>query len=706
MSNIRIALAGNPNCGKTTLFNKLTGARQRVANWPGVTVEKKEGSLIGQNEVLIQDLPGIYSLSPYSMEEIVTRDYLLKEKPEAIINIIDATNLERNLYLSTQLREAGIPVVIALNMIDLVQKNGDNIDISKLSKKLGCPIIKTSAIRGEGCQEVAEVAISLAKNKKAPEPLPCFSPLVEEALKNIGTIIKGRCEDSQLRWISVKIFERDEKVLDSIKISVTEKANIDAILNELENKFDNDTESIIANDRYNYISEIIKECVTRKNPNALTISDKIDRVVTNRWLALPIFALVMWGVYYLSIQTIGTIGTDWVNDVLFGEWVPGWIEALLVKLNTAAWLQSLILDGIVAGIGAILGFLPQMAVLFICLALLEDCGYMARIAFVMDRIFRKFGLSGKSFIPLLVANGCGIPGILAARTIENPKDHKMTILVTTFIPCSAKLPIIALIAGAFFPESSWVAPSAYFIGIAAVIISGIMLKKTKLFGGEPAPFVMELPAYHRPLIGSISLKTWERLFAFIKRAGTIIFASCVLIWFMSSYSWSLQSVDMSESILASIGNIAAPLFAPLGWGDWKTTVATVTGLLAKENLVGTLGILYGMEEVAEDGNEYWEQLRLSLTFMGGYSLLIFNLLCAPCFAAIGSIHREAGSAKWTLGIVAYQTILAYIFALIIYQFGSLIWIEGFKPGLGTIIAGIFLLGILFQLFRKPAWKTN
>lgn len=703
MSITRIALAGNPNCGKTTLFNRLTGARQHVANWPGVTIEKKEGSLISHKDILIQDLPGIYSLSPYSMEEVISKDYLLNEQPEAIIDVVDASNLERNLYLTTQLCETGIPVVIALNMMDLVQKQGTKIDTKKLASRLGCEIVETSALRGTGCEALSARALALSKGTIHTKATPCFQGKIQITLDKIAKIIQSKANEKQLNWITVKVFERDEKVCEKLALTTAEKNEVESIIASLETELDDDSESIIANARYEYISQIIKECVVKKNANALTTSDKIDRIVTNRWLALPIFALVMWGVYYLSIQTIGIIGTDWVNDVLFGEWIPNALGGLLEKINCAAWLQSLILDGIVTGVGAVLGYLPQMAVLFICLALLEDSGYMARVAFVMDRIFHKFGLSGKSFIPLLVSSGCGIPGIMASRTIENDKDHKMTVLVTTFIPCQAKLPIIALIAGAFFPESSWIAPSAFFLGIAAVIITGIILKKTKIFGGEVAPFVMELPAYHIPGTKGVGIKSWERLMAFVKKAGTIILLSCALIWFLSSYSWTLHSVDMNDSMLASIGSLFAPLFTPLGWGDWKSTVASITGLVAKENLVGTFGILYGIEEVAEDGAEYWDQLRLALTQIGALSLMIFNLLCAPCVPAIGAMYRETGSGKWTLGFVAYQCIFAYIIALITYQLGGLLCHE--VPLNFWQIVAVGLVGlIVYLLIRKPSWQ--
>ncbi|MDF2674632.1 MAG: feoB, partial [Clostridiales bacterium] len=632
---IKIALAGNPNSGKTTMFNSLTGSSQYVGNWPGVTVEKKEGKLKGHKDVKIIDLPGIYSLSPYTLEEVVSRNYLINEKPDAIINIIDSTNIERNLYLTTQLTEMGIPVVIALNMMDIIHKNGDKIDIKKLSKGLGCEIIEASALKGEGCIEAAEKALELEKNNSKPLPKHTFSKNIESALLEIEGIIRTEVNSNNLHWLAIKVFERDEKVIEQINLSGEIWEKVEGVITDCENQMDDDSESIITNERYNYIGEIVKECVHRSNNTKVTTSDKIDMIVTNRFLALPIFAVVMFLVYYVSVSSVGTLATDWVNDVLFGQIIPPAVEGFLVSVGSAAWLTSLIVDGIIGGVGAVLGFLPQMLVLFFFLAILEDCGYMARIAFIMDRIFRKFGLSGKSFIPILIGTGCGVPGIMASRTIENDRDRKMTIITTTFIPCSAKLPIIALVAGALFPGSILVAPSAYFVGIAAIIFSGIILKKTKSFSGDPAPFVMELPPYHVPGAKGVLIHMWDRGKSFIKKAGTIIFLASGIVWFLSSFSWSMKMVDASDSILAALGGVIAPLFKPLGWGNWKAAVATITGLVAKENVVGTFGILYGFEEVAENGTEIWASLRASFTQLSAYSFLIFNLLCAPCFAAIG-----------------------------------------------------------------------
>lgn len=694
---IKIAFAGNPNSGKTTMFNGLTGSSQYVGNWPGVTVEKKEGRLKGQKDVEIIDLPGIYSLSPYTLEEVVTRNYLITEKPDVIINIIDSTNIERNLYLTTQLLEIGIPMVLALNMTDVLKKNGDTIDVHKLSKYIGCDIIETSALKGEGCKEAAQKAVELAKKNKKVTPPQMFSEEVEKVLSAIAEVIKDTVEQDNLRWFAIKLFERDQKVMEQMGLSQDKKEQIEEFIVQLEDALDDDSESIITNERYNYISDIVNQCVCKKNTSKMTTSDKIDTIVTNRFLALPIFVGVMFLVYYLSVTTVGTWGTDWVNDILFGEIIPPAVEGFLTSVGTADWLTSLILEGVVGGVGAVLGFLPQMLVLFFFLAILEDCGYMARIAFIMDRIFRKFGLSGKSFIPILIGTGCGVPGVMASRTIENEQDRKMTIITTTFIPCSAKLPIIALIAGALFPESAWVAPSAYFVGMAAIITSGIILKKTRSFAGEPAPFVMELPPYHVPGIKNVLLHMWDRAKSFIKKAGTIIFLASGLVWFLSSFNWSMKMVDTPESILASIGSIIAPLFTPLGWGDWQAAVATITGLIAKENVVGTFGILYGFAEVAEDGAEIWGNLQASFTALSAYSFLIFNLLCAPCFAAIGAIRREMGNAKWTLIAVGYQTGFAYVVSLLIYQLGMLFTGHGF--GIGTIIALILAAAFIYLLFR-------
>ncbi len=701
----RIALAGNPNCGKTTMFNDLTGSSQYVGNWPGVTVEKKAGKLRGHSDVIIEDLPGIYSLSPYTLEEVVSRNYLVNDKPDVILNIIDGSNIERNLYLTTQLIEIGIPMVIALNMIDIVRKNGDKIDTQKLGKELGVMVMETSAVKGEGSKQAAETAMILTEKNLKIRPNPIiFSDKIEKALRQIESLLPAAVAEGQKRWFVVKLFERDEKVFEVIHFNAEKRKKLEEIITAVETEMDDDSVSMITAERYEYINQLMKSCVVRKKVK-LTTSDKIDRIVTNRWLGLPIFALVMFLIYYISISTIGTIMTDWVNDVLFGEIIPPAVENFLVSINTAGWLQSLILDGIIAGVGAVLGFLPQMLTLFLLLAFLEDCGYMARIAFIMDRIFRRFGLSGKSFIPILIGTGCGVPGIMASRTIENDRDRKMTIITTTFIPCSAKLPIIALLSGALFPDSSLVAPSAYFIGIAAIILSGIILKKTKLFAGDPAPFVMELPAYHWPTLKGIFIHMWDRGKAFVKKAGTIIFVACCLIWFLSSFDWSMQMVDTGDSILASIGQWIAPIFTPLGWSTWQATVATITGLIAKENVVGTFGILYGFSEVGEDGAEIWGALRASFTQLSAYSFLVFNLLCAPCFAAIGAIYREMGSAKWTWIAIGYQTLLAYASAFVIYQIG--IFVSGgsfnFSTTLAVILVGIFL----YLVFRNaPSEKQT
>ncbi len=698
--SVKIALAGNPNCGKTTLFNALTGSNQFVGNWPGVTVEKKEGKLKGHKDVIIMDLPGIYSLSPYTLEEVVARNYLIGERPDAIINIIDGTNIERNLYLSTQIMELGIPVIMAVNMIDILEKTGDKIHLDKLSKKLGCEVVAISALKGTGIKEAANKAVKLAQKKQSAETVHEFSRDAEAIIDKVEYKLSGIVPEEQKRFFAIKLLEKDDKIKDQMKATV----DVSAEIKEMEEKFDDDTESIITNERYVYISSIIGDCITKsKAKGELTTSDKIDRIVTNRWLALPIFAVIMWIVYYVSVTTVGAFVTDWTNDVLFGEIIPPAIEKLLVSVHCAAWLQGLILDGIVAGVGAVLGFVPQMLVLFIFLAFLESCGYMARVAFIMDRIFRKFGLSGKSFIPMLIGTGCGVPGVMASRTIENDRDRKMTIMTTTFIPCGAKLPIIALIAGALFDGASWVAPSAYFVGIAAIICSGIILKKTKMFAGDPAPFVMELPAYHMPTVGNVLRSMWERGWSFIKKAGTIITLSTILLWFLMSFGWvdgsfgMLEAEQLNDSILASIGNVIAPLFAPLGWGDWKMAVAAVTGLIAKENVVGTFGILFGFAEVAENGTEIWGQLAGSMTAVAAYSFLVFNLLCAPCFAAMGAIKREMNNAKWFWFAIGYQTLLAYVVSLCIYQIGTLITAGTF--GVGTVVAFILIIGFLYLLFR-------
>ena len=696
---IKIALAGNPNCGKTTLFNALTGSNQFVGNWPGVTVEKKEGKLKGHKDVTIMDLPGIYSLSPYTLEEVVARNYLINERPDAILNIVDGTNIERNLYLSTQIMELGIPVIMAVNMMDIVEKNGDKIHIDKLAKKLGCEVVTISALKGTGIKVAADKAVQIAQKKGAAVPVHEFDKDVEAVIRTVESKLGSDIVNEQKRFFAIKLLEKDDKITEQMK-SVPD---VSAEIKQLEDKFDDDTESIITNERYVYISSIIGDCVTKNKKNAMTTSDKIDRIVTNRWLALPIFAVVMWVVYYVSVTTVGTFVTDWTNDVLFGEIIPPAIENLLNAIHCADWLQGLILDGIVAGVGAVLGFVPQMLVLFLFLAFLESCGYMARVAFIMDRIFRKFGLSGKSFIPMLIGSGCGVPGIMASRTIENDRDRKMTIMTTTFVPCGAKLPIIALIAGALFNGASWVAPSAYFVGIAAIICSGIILKKTKLFAGDPAPFVMELPAYHWPTVSNVLRSMWERGWSFIKKAGTIILMSTIVLWFLMNFGWvdgsfgMLEAEQLNDSILASIGSVIAPLFAPLGWGDWKMAVAAVSGLIAKENVVGTFGILFGFGEVAEDGAEIWGQLAGSLSTVAAYSFLVFNLLCAPCFAAMGAIKREMNNTKWFFTAIGYQTLLAYVVSLCIYQIGNLFIGGGF--GIGTVVAVLLIIGFVYLLVR-------
>ena len=805
--DIKIALAGNPNSGKTTLFNALTGSNQFVGNWPGVTVEKKEGKLKKHDDVIIMDLPGIYSLSPYTLEEVVARNYLINERPNAILNIIDGTNLERNLYLTTQLTELGIPVVVAVNMMDVVNKNGDKINVEELSRQLGCKVMEISALKGDGVMEAAEATIEAAKGA-ATIPQHTFSGPVEHALAHIEEVTVHDMPEAQQRWYAIKIFERDDKVLEQMNIPADKLAHIENDIKAAETELDDDAESIITNERYVYIASIIKSCLKKAKEGALTTSDKIDKIVTNRWLALPIFAVVMFIVYFVSVTTVGTWATDWANDGVFGDgfhlfgigtsayeeaaeeyvepaaaldavaaaaeeagieleedavlteeqfkslsptpiaeiyddegnveekfavdyakyteateaeepdpaaygvWVPGvpvLIEGLLDAINCNDVIKSLILDGIVAGVGAVLGFVPQMLVLFIFLAFLEGCGYMARIAFIMDRIFRKFGLSGKSFIPMLIGTGCGIPGVMASRTIENERDRRMTIMTTTFIPCGAKLPIIALIAGALFGGAAWVAPSAYFVGVAAIILSGIMLKKTKMFAGDPAPFVMELPAYHLPTVGSILRSMWERGWSFIKKAGTVILLSTIVLWFLQGFGFTDGGFgmvdDLNDSVLANIGNAIAWIFAPLGWGDWKAAVATVTGLIAKENVVGTFGVLYGgFDEVAENGWEIWANLRENFSALSAYSFLIFNLLCAPCFAAIGAIKREMNSAKWTWFAIGYQCGFAYAVSLIVYQIGSAV--TGNLNVIGLIAAVILLAFFGFMLFRPYKESTK
>ncbi len=716
---VKIALAGNPNCGKTTLFNGLTGANQFVGNWPGVTVEKKEGKWKGDKEVVIMDLPGIYSLSPYTLEEVVARTYLITERPDAILNIVDGTNLERNLYLSTQLMELGIPVVMAVNMMDVVAKKGDKINIKELSKKLGCQVVEISALKGTGIQEAAKAAVAAANSKNATAPVHKFAAEVENYLDEIEGKLGSEVPESQKRFFAIKLFERDDKIGEAMKSA----PNVESIITEAENAMDDDSESIITNERYNYIASIIGGCLTKGSKETLTTSDKIDRIVTNRWLALPIFAVVMYIVYYVSVTTVGSILTDWTNDTLFGEWIIPAAQSFFEGIGCADWLTGLIVDGIISGVGAVLGFVPQMLVLFIFLAFLESCGYMARVAFIMDRIFRKFGLSGKSFIPMLIGTGCGVPGVMASRTIENDRDRKMTVMTTTFIPCGAKLPIIALIAGALFDGASWVAPSAYFVGIAAIIVSGIILKKTKMFAGDPAPFVMELPAYHWPTVGNVLRSMWERGWSFIKKAGTIITLSTIIVWFLLNFGWTdagfgmlnfdgLEGAAMeaaqAECIMAKIGNLIAWIFAPLGWGNWKMAVAAITGLVAKENVVGTFGQLFGFAEVAEDGAEIWGNLANSMTQVTAYSFMVFNLLCAPCFAAMGAIKREMNSAKWFWFAIGYQCGLAYLVSLCIYQIGTLITTGTF--GVGVIVAALIIVGFIYMLFRpykeSNSLKTN
>ena len=699
--SVKIALAGNPNCGKTTLFNALTGSNQFVGNWPGVTVEKKEGKLKGHKDVILTDLPGIYSLSPYTLEEVVARNYILQEKPDAIINIVDGTNIERNLYLTTQILELGIPVIMAVNMMDIVEKNGDTIHIDKLKKKLGCEVVTISALKGTGITEAANKAVSIAQSHRKVTPVHEFCDKAEEIIGAVENKLTGVVPEEQKRFFAIKLLERDDKIIEQMNTSV----NVSAEIKEMEDEFDDDTESIITNERYVYISSIIGQCVTKARKDKLSTSDKIDRIVTNRWLALPIFAVVMFIVYFVSVTTVGAFVTDWTNDVLFGEIIPPAIESGLNAIGCAAWLQGLILDGIVAGVGAVLGFVPQMLVLFAFLAFLESCGYMARVAFIMDRIFRKFGLSGKSFIPMLIGSGCGVPGVMASRTIENDRDRKMTIMTTTFVPCGAKLPIIAMIAGAFFGNSGWVSTSCYFVGIAAIICSGIILKKTKMFAGDPAPFVMELPAYHWPTVSNILRSMWERGWSFIKKAGTIILLSTIILWFLMSFGWEGGSFGMveelNESILSKIGTAIAWIFAPLGWtkaGEgWKMAVAAVTGLIAKENVVATFGMLYGFAEVAEDGAEIWGSLAAAMTPIAAYGFLVFNLLCAPCFAAMGAIKREMNNTKWFLFAIGYQCGLAYLVSLCIYQIGTLVTGGGF--GIWTVVAFAIIIGFLYLLFR-------
>ena len=712
--SVKIALAGNPNSGKTTLFNALTGSNQFVGNWPGVTVEKKEGKLKGHKDVIIMDLPGIYSLSPYTLEEVVARNYLIGERPDAIINIVDGTNIERNLYLSTQVMELGIPVVMAVNMMDILEKTVDKIYVDKLSRKLGCEVVEISALKGTGIQKAAEKAVALAQKKAVANPVHTFSQEAEEIITAVEDKLGNSVPEEQKRFFAIKLLEKDDKIQSRMKTV----PDVSAEIQMLEKAFDDDTESIITNERYVYISSIIGECVTKSSKEKLTTSDKIDRIVTNRWLALPIFALVMFVVYYVSVTTVGDWLTGWTNDTLFGEWIVPGAQSFFEGIGCADWLTGLIVDGIISGVGAVLGFVPQMLVLFLFLAFLESCGYMARVAFIMDRIFRKFGLSGKSFIPMLIGSGCGVPGIMASRTIENDRDRKMTIMTTTFVPCGAKLPIIALIAGAFFDNAGWVSWSAYFVGVAAIVCSGIILKKTKMFAGDPAPFVMELPAYHWPTVSNVLRSMWERGWSFIKKAGTIILLSTIVLWFLMSFGWTeggfgmLEAEQLNESILARIGSAIAWIFAPLGWTQagegWKMAVAAVTGLIAKENVVATFGLLFGFAEVAEDGAEIWGNLASVMTPVASYGFLVFNLLCAPCFAAMGAIKREMNNAKWFWFAIGYQCGLAYVVSLCIYQIGTLITTGTF--GIGTAVAILLIIGILYLLFRpykeSKTFKTD
>jgi len=707
---MKIALAGNPNCGKTTLFNALTGSNQFVGNWPGVTVEKKEGKLKGHKDVIIMDLPGIYSLSPYTLEEVVARNYLIAERPDAILNIVDGTNIERNLYLSTQLMELGIPVVMAVNMIDLVNKSGDKINLDKLKEKMGCAaVVEISALKGTGIQKAAEAAV-VAANVGTVAKVHKFNTKVENVLESIEDKLGSDVPEEQKRFFAIKLLERDDKIAQQMK----KVPDVSAEITSIEKEMDDDTESIITNERYIYISSVIKECYVKKSKKQLTVSDKIDRVVTNRIAALPIFAVVMFLVYFVSVTTVGAFLTDWTNETLFGEWIIPGAQSLFENIGCADWLTGLIVDGIISGVGAVLGFVPQMLVLFLFLAFLESCGYMARVAFIMDRIFRKFGLSGKSFIPMLIGSGCGVPGVMASRTIENDRDRKMTIMTTTFVPCGAKLPIIALIAGAFFDNAGWVSWSAYFVGVAAIICSGIILKKTKMFAGDPAPFVMELPAYHWPTVGNVLRSVWERGWSFIKKAGTIILLSTIILWFLMSFGWTdggfgmLEAEQLNDSILAKIGSAIAWIFIPLGWTQagegWKMAVAAVSGLIAKENVVATFGLLFGFSEVAEDGAEIWGSLAQVMTPIAAYGFLVFNLLCAPCFAAMGAIKREMNNAKWFWFAIGYQCGLAYVVSLCIYQIGTLFTTGAF--GFGTVVAFLLVAGFIYLLVRPYKESTT
>lgn len=692
--SIKIGLAGNPNCGKTTMFNDLTGSTQYVGNWPGVTVEKKGGKLKGHKDVEIVDLPGVYSLSPYTLEEVVTRNFMIDDKPDAVINIVDASNIERNLYLTTQILELGIPTVVALNMMDIVEKNGDKIDLHKLSKIIGCPIIETSALKGRGIKEAADKAVELAKSKKKFDFSLPYSRECNDVLSEIEEFVRQNIKADGIpqRYLAIKLFERDEKILEKLNLKDDVVNKLEAIIKKCEDNLDDDSESIITSERYSFIGEVVSKTVKKGGSKHETTSDKIDKIVTNRFLALPIFAGIMWAVYYIAVSSLGTIVTDWTNDTLFGEIISENLGAFLESLNVAEWLNGLIIDGIVGGVGAVLGFVPQIMILFLLLSILEDCGYMARVAFIMDRIFRRFGLSGKSFIPMLISSGCGVPGIMATRTMENDRDRKMTIMLTTFIPCGAKLPIIALFAGALFGGASWVAPSVYFLGIAMIIICGIILKQTKLFKGEPAPFVMELPQYHIPSAKNVLLHMWDRAKAFIVKAGTVIFVACGVIWFLSSFDFTLQMVDTSESMLASIGSIFAPIFAPLGFGNWQSSVASITGLVAKENVVGTFGVLFGIAEAAEDDPTLMQNVSGLFTVASAYAFMAFNMLNAPCFAAIGAIRREMGSWKWTWITLGFQTGTAYLVALVINQVGS--FIGGYGSIMGAVLSVAAVIAVV------------
>lgn len=701
MTIIHVALTGNPNSGKTSVFNLLTGATQSVGNWPGVTVERKSGSYREDKQVMVQDLPGIYSLAPYTPEEIVARDYLVNGHPTVIVNVIDGMNLERNLYLTTQLIETGIPVVLALNMMDLVKKSGRTIHLAKLAYGLGVEVVGISAIKKQGMDALMKRTLKVVKTPPNKPHYPSYDPRIETALEEIIDVLGNTVCATQARWYALKLFERDEKVQAELALSSLQVKEIQEIIGITEQIFQDTSDAILVNERYEFITKLVALCMVEDKQHVVKVSDQIDRLVTHRLLSLPIFACVMWGIYYLAIQGIGGIGTDWLNDVLFGSIIPDFVQTTLVHWHIAEWLQDLIINGIIAGVGSVLGFLPQLIVLFLCLSLLEDCGYMSRIAFVMDRIFRKFGLSGKSFIPMLIATGCGVPGVMASRTIENEKDRRLTVMITTFMPCSAKLPIIALVAGAFFPHKSWVAPSAYFIGIAAIVLSGIALKKTRLFSGDPAPFIMELPAYHLPQLRSILNQTYLRAKSFIKKAGTIIFVSTIVIWFTFKYNFMLQEVAGDQSILATFGHVVALLFKPLGWGVWQGAVATITGLVAKENVIGSFGILYGhFGSVSENGQEVWSLLHADFTPVAAYSFLVFNLLCAPCFAAIGAIRREMGDLRWTLTAIGYQCGLAYAVSFVVYQFGHVLF-EGGQLTIFTGIAGVIVSGMIYQIVHQP-----